>query len=700
MINTCIDKKKSVMRKSYLLALSSLVSLLASYAALAQSAEIRSAPAFTGDELKSLPRAGWITNGGNVYNQRYSPLDQINRDNVSELKAVWRARLDGSGAGPMHSGEAQPIVYEGVVYIITGANDVFAISVETGERLWQYEAFLDPAIATSICCGWAARGVALGEGKVFVGQLDGKLVALNQQTGQPVWEVQAERWQAGYTITSSPLYFDGMVITGFAGAEYGTRGRVKAYSADDGSHLWTFYTVPEPGQPGSETWPADSDAWQNGGGTVWQTPAVDPDLGLLYFYTANAGPDFNGSLREGDNLFTSSVVALDASSGEMSWYYQTVHHDIWDYDGTNPVILFDVELDGRQRKGIAAAGKTSWVYILDRTDGKPLIGIEERAVLQEPRQKTAATQPYPIGDALTPQQIDVQPEGYKLVNDGKIYTPYWDEPVAIKPSAFGGVNWPPSSYDPTTHTMYVCANDQMQLYKADIVGEPEEGEQFLGGAFNMSRIPAAGYFAALDVTTNKLKWRQQWAETCYSGSTVTAGGLVFVGRNDGRLLALDSSDGTWLWEFQTGAGVNATSSVFEHEGQQYVVVYSAGNLFAGSPKGDSVWLFALHGTMEPAQPALAGGPGANDPYMEMNPDEVDLAAGAQLYQQVCAFCHLASGAGGHDGVPLSKATDTLANARVIHNGLNQMPPFGSVYTPGQILDLGAYVSSLAEQLAE
>lgn len=687
------------MRKHYLVALSALITLLGSYATSAQIEEIKSAPAFSADELKSLPRDGWITNGGNVYNQRYSPLEQINRENVGDLKAVWRARLDESGTGPQHSGEAQPIVYDGVVYIVTGANDVFAISVETGARLWKYEAYLDPAIATSICCGWAARGLALGEGKVFVGQLDGKLVALDQRSGEPVWEVQAERWQEGYTITSAPLYFDGMVITGFAGAEYGTRGRVKAYSADEGSHLWTFYTVPEPGQPGSETWPADSDAWKNGGGTVWQTPAVDPELGLLYFYTANAAPDFNGSLREGDNLYTSTVVALDVVTGEMNWYYQTVHHDIWDYDGANPVILFDAEIEGRQRKGIAAAGKTSFVYILDRTNGEPLIGIEERPVPQEPRQKTAATQPYPVGDALTPQHIDVAPEQFKLVNGGKIFTPYWDEPVVIKPSALGGANWPPSSYDPTTQLMYVCANDQIQIFKADVVGERVEGEQFLGGAFNMSRIPTTGYLAALNLTSNKLVWRQHWADTCYSGSTVTAGGLVFVGRNDGRLLALDSSDGTWLWEFQTGAGVNATSSVFEHDGQQYVVVYSAGNLFAGSAKGDSVWLFALDGTLDQVPPTLVGGSDSNDPFAEISPDNADLAAGAQFYQQACVYCHLASGAGGHDGVPLTNATDTLANARVVHNGLNKMPPFSSVYTPEQIRDIGAYVATLAEKLA-
>ena len=662
---------------------------------------ISPAPAFSSEELAALPGHGWITNGGNIYNQRYSPLDRVNRDNVGNLKAVWRARLANSGTAIRNSGEAQPIVYDGVVYIVTGDDDVFAISVDTGERLWKYEANLDQDIGV-ICCGWTSRGLGLGNGKIFVGQLDGKLVALDQATGNIAWSVQAERWQDGYSITSAPLYYDGMVITGFAGAEFGTRGRVKAFDATDGSLLWTFYVVPEPGQPGSDTWP-DNGAWKNGGGTVWQTPAVDPGLGLLYFYSANAGPDFNGSERAGDNLFTSSVIALEVGTGEMAWYFQTVHHDIWDYDGTNPVILFDAEIDGEMRKGIAAAGKTSWVYILDRTNGEPLIGIEERPVPQEPRQKTAATQPYPVGDSITPQHIEFAPEGFKLVNGGRIFTPYWDEPVVVKPSALGGLNWPPSSYDPETQTMYLCANDQIQVFKAEEIGEFEPGKSFQGGGFNFTRIPVTGFFVALDVTTNRIRWRQQWAEMCYSGSVVTAGGLVFVGRGDGRLLALDSSDGSWLWEFQTGAGVNAPSSVFEHDGNQYVVVYSAGNLFANSPRGDSVWLFALHGTMDPVEPAVAGGAVYPDPelaFAEIDAADADLEAGARIYGQVCSMCHADSGIGGHDGVPLANAMDAMANARVIYTGRNDMPPFGAVYSPEEIRDIGAYVATLARKLNE
>ena len=217
--------------------------IIATFACPAYGQQAGSGSGFSGDELKALPIDGWITNGGNVYNQRYSPLTDITPDNIGELKGVWRARLDGSGVGLKYSGEATPIVHEGVVYVVTGADDVFAISVDSGERLWKYEADLDQSIST-VCCGWTSRGVAIGEGRVYVGQLDGKLVALDQATGEIAWSVQAERWQDGYTITSAPLYYDGMVITGFAGAEYATRGRVKAYDAKAGSVSGHSPTVP------------------------------------------------------------------------------------------------------------------------------------------------------------------------------------------------------------------------------------------------------------------------------------------------------------------------------------------------------------------------------------------------------------------------------------------------------------------------
>ena len=315
---------------------------------------------------------------------------------------------------------------------MTGADDVFAISVDGGQTLWSYAAHLDPSNDV-ICCGWTSRGVALGDGKVYVGQLDGKLVALNQQTGGVVWSVQAERWQEGFTITSAPLYYEGLVITGFAGAEYGIRGRVKAYDARDGRLVWTFFTIPGPGEVGHDTWPQTNDAWRRGGATVWQTPAVDPESGLLYMSTGNAGPDFDGvNPAPATTSLPRLSWPIEARTGRYRWHFQQVHHDLWDYDSPSPVVLFDIEINGTTRKALAEPSKTGWVYILDRVTGQPLIGIEERPVPQEPRQATAATQPYPIGDSFVPQSIDIAPEGHRLVNGGRIFTPFWTTPVVAQ----------------------------------------------------------------------------------------------------------------------------------------------------------------------------------------------------------------------------------------------------------------------------
>ena len=649
---------------------------------------IAPAPAFAGPDLTALPTTGWLTNGGDLFNRRYSPLTQINRDNVAGLKAVWRTRLDGSGVGARYSGEAQPIVHEGVLYVVTGADDVFAISVESGEILWTYAASLDAEIDV-ICCGWTSRGVGLGDGKVYVGQLDGKLVALDQRSGAVLWSVQAERWQDGFSITSAPLYYDGLVITGFAGAEYGIRGRVKAFDASSGSLAWTFYTVPGPGEVGHDTWPSTNDVWQHGGASVWQTPAVDPELGLLYFSTGNPGPDFNGAVRAGDNLFSASIVAIDPKTGTYRWHFQQVHHDLWDYDAPSPVVLFDIEIDGEVRKALAQPSKTGWVYILDRETGQPLVGIEERPVPQEPRQATARTQPFPVGDAFVPQSVSIPPEGFRLVNEGRIFTPFWTEAIVARPGQGGGANWPPSSYDPRTGYLYVCASDRAGVFRGgDVDNEiAPDGERYVGGAFGTVPFGVTGIFAALDMRTNRLVWQQEWPERCYSGSVATAGGLLFVGRSDGRLTVLDSTSGALLWAFQTGAGVNATASVFEQGGQQYVVVLSAGNLFAGSPHGDSVWLFSLEGRIDPVEPA-----GQVTASTATIGGEADLATGLAVYGNACAACHGSSGEGEHGGgPPLVAATNRVTVAQVVSEGRNEMPAFGGLLSSEQIRDVSAHV---------
>jgi alcohol dehydrogenase (cytochrome c) len=666
--------------------------LAASLVAPLAAQPIRPAPAFRGQALVAAPTTNWPTNGGNWHNQRYSPLAQLDRSNVADLKGVWRTRLGGSGIGTKYSGEAQPIVYDGIVYIVTGADDVFALDVDSGAILWSYQANLDAANDV-VCCGWTSRGVGLGDGKVFVGQLDGKLVALDQRTGKVAWSVQAERWQDGLSITSAPLYFDGLVITGFAGAEYGIRGRVKAFDARSGELAWTFYTIPGPGELGHDTWPQDNDLWMHGGASVWQTPAVDPELGLLYFSTGNPGPDYNGGVRPGDNLFSASIVAVEAKTGKYRWHFQQVHHDIWDYDGPSPVVLFDLEYEGRLRKGLAQPSKTGWVYILDRTDGTPLVGIDEKPVPQEPRQATAATQPHPRGEAFVPQSIAVAPEGFTLVNGGRIFTPFWtDREVPIKPAFSGGANWPPSSFDPATGYLYVCAQDRIGVFRADPLTQqrPATGERYVAGIFGGTSLGNLGVLAALDMHTNELVWQQQWAEPCYSGSTTTAGGLTFVGRNDGRLTALDSRSGAKLWEFQTGAGMNAPVSVFEHEGRQYVVAYSAGNLFAGSPKGDSVWLFGLDGTLPPAAP-----PGGAMLFTREAEGTADPAAGKVVYDTACVFCHGERGEGGHGGGKvLTAATNADLVVQAVSEGRNAMPPFAAQLTAEQIRDVAAYVATL------
>jgi len=510
-------------------------------------------------------------------------------------------------------------------------------------------------------------------------------------------------WQEGYSITSAPLYYDGMVISGVSGGVMGRRGRLTAFNADDGSVRWVFYTIPGPGELGHDTWPADSDAWMHGGAPVWQTPAVDPELGLIYFSTGNPGPVLNGAVRPGDNLFANSIVALDVATGEYRWHFQQVHHDIWDYDAPNPVVLFDAEIDGERRRGLVQVGKTGWAYILDRVTGEPLIGIEERPVPQEPRQATSPTQPFPIGDPIVPQHIDIVPADAPLIpgtseiaNGGRIFTPFWTERVMLKPSAQGGANWPPSSFDPETNLLYVCATDRIGSYVVNLPLEPPvDNVPYFGGRLGQSSAPDRGIFAALDVTTNRLVWRQQWPEPCYSGSVVTAGGLVFTGHSDGRLTALDKRTGALLWEFMTDAGVNSTVTTFEHKGEQHVVVHAGGGVFANGRRGDGIWMFSLDGTIEPLTAserpgAFGGSPAAAAALEPTRPADVD--NGARIYREACSPCHGLTGNGGEGGgASLLGASSREAVAGVTAAGRNNMPAFREAYSADELNDVAAFI---------
>jgi alcohol dehydrogenase (cytochrome c) len=650
----------------------------------------------------------WSTNGGTMTNQRYSTLDEIDTSNVAQLKGVWRTHLNGSGVAAKYSGESQPIVQDGVIYITTGNDDVFAVSVDSGKILWEHKSNISQEIST-ICCGWLNRGVAIGDGRVYLGQLDGKVVALDKDTGGTVWSRQLVQWQKGQVITGAPLFLDGKIYIGVVGADYGTRGFLEAIDAGSGDSVWRAYMVPGPGEPGSETWPRNSPAYLRGGASIWSTPAYDEDLNLLYVTTGNAGNDWFGGDREGDNLYAASIVAIDKDSGKIKWHFQEVHHDIWDYDSPAAPVLFDVEQNGDTVKGIGAPGKTGWLYLLDRANGEPLYGIDEKPVPQNAEQKTAKTQPFPRNGEFIPHgpptakniarvksQITGAAKNLPVVVAKEMFTPPSTKHMLIyTPGPQGGNNWEPTSYSQDTQMFYVCAAVQtVGVASADL--EFVEGKSFagIGAIAGIGYNESSGTLTAIDATDGSIEWQKTWPDACYSGTVTTAGNLVFVGRNNGELQAYDARNGNQLWSFQTGAGANDTVSVFEQDGKEYVAFLSAGNSLMASAHGDSLWLFSLDGTMGPA-PAPGAGSGTGHAGEGGEQGTGDPAAGKTVFADNCAGCHGVSGTGGNGGPDLTaipSAKDEATVMEQVQNGGGGMPAFKGTLTQKQIQDVTAYVT--------
>jgi alcohol dehydrogenase (cytochrome c) len=693
-----------------------------------QAGDITVAPAFGSGELVSLPGRNWLTNGGNLFNQRYSTLDQINRDNIGDVKAVRRVSLNGSGLGQGYSAQAQALAFEGVLYVVTGDNDVFAVDVESGEFLWVYEGDVDFDNAI-ICCGRLSRGVGMGDGRIYLGRLDGRLLALDQRTGAVIWNIRAGDPAQGYGITAAPLYYDGKVIVGFTGGEYAVRGRISAYDAATGDQVWNFYTVPGPGEIGHATWPQDNDAWMYGGAPVWQTPSVDPGLGMIYFSTGNAGPDLNGGIRPGDNLFSASIVALDVATGEYRWHFQLVRHDIWDYDAPNPTILFDADFDGIPRKAIAGVSKAGYLYILDRTNGVPLTEVIDTPVPQEPSQATAATQPIPQGDTVIRHEIDVVGEEFDgtIVNAGRTFTPFNSASTGYwRP--FSGVTWNPSSYNVESHLMYICAADGPGRGTggdpAAAVGPEDDSRRYVQGSFGSASeigTDTRRTLVAMNLTNHRVAWRRLLEQRC-AGTITTAGGLIFAGRYNGELTAMDSDTGRRLWSFQTDGGFTTTVTTFEHEGVQYLAGIAGGGV-TGGRLNDGLWIFSLNGTIESLPPGSGDPPddgdgdddsegddagdgdtgetadvvrvaGAQAALADFDPDRApDLERGATIYRTVCRICHGENGEGGQDGVPLPvdlTISEIIATAR---NGVSgtAMLSFASAYTIEELHDVASHI---------
>jgi quinohemoprotein ethanol dehydrogenase len=565
------------------------------------------ASAQTTGDYRQPPAAEWPLVGGDWANTRYSTISQIDRSNVKTLKGAWMARLN-SGFGAGFSQQATPVVKDGVMYVTTGQQDIFALDAKTGAILWEFRPQADPKTPDNK----AKRGVGLGDGMVFGVLTDIRkpapatgrpepvtyLLALDQKTGNLLWKHElgedVPKTFRKY-ISAPPLYYKGLVYMSISGGDGGLRGRLTAHDAKTGSEVWRWWAVPGPGEFGNDTWEGES--WKTGGGAMWVQPALDPDLGLLYVNTGNPWPDYNGSTRGGNNLFTCSVVALDAMTGRYRWHYQAVHHDLWDFDLPTPLILFDQVYNGEMRHALAAHSKQGWVYLLDRVSGKPLIDIQEKPVPQDPRQKTVATQPIPAGDPTAPQ-CGEPVKGYQ---QGCMFTPAWSDTKIAQPSASG--DWAPGAYDPQSGYLFFATEVATRQFNTT-TRIPIEGTR------------EYGLITALDSRTNKRVWQQEVPYPAGFGSGVlaTAGGLIFHGGSDGYFRAFDSHTGEELWRFQTGFGADAPAATYQIDGEQYVAIAAGGSRDGfREARGDLVWSFKLGGRLNPLNgppaPKTIVGPG-------------------------------------------------------------------------------------------
>jgi quinohemoprotein ethanol dehydrogenase len=693
------------------------------------------APKFTSDELFEHAGDNWISNGGGTSNDRYSTLDEINTENVKELKGDWVTKIGANATAAKFSAEGQAIEYEGTIYISDGADDVFAIDAGNGHRLWTYEPHLPPdPLGEVVCCGWDNRGVAIGDGMVFVSQLNGAQVALDQETGKVKWSTNVVKPGEGFSITSAPLYYNGKVYVGGSGGEYGVRGRLTALNAETGKEEWKFWTTPSPQETGGETWP-DNGSYKTGGASIWNTPTVNPKNGMLFFSTSNAAP-WIGAQREGENLFTASIVGLDAETGEYKCHFQEVHHDLWDYDAPSPTVLFEGEMNGETVEAVGEPEKTGWVYLVDQENCKPVYPIPETKVPQDASQKTWPTQPIPTMEPFSP--VEVQPTAIKQAEEGaaalkpapkvvgsKAFTPMSSDPNVVNlvaNAAVGGDNWPPSSYDPEKNMYFVCS----QSGALGLIVPPKEethkpGQTFIGSnTIVASGFNTPGYVTAYDMSTGKIKWQNEQPESCYSGTVTTAGGLLFVGQNNGELQAFNSETGEKLWSFQTGAGANTTVTPFEDEGEEKIAIYAGGNSLAATSHGENFWVFSLNGTLtseegtekeaegtehageETEKEGEAGeeaGTGEEEGE-EAEAGDAEAAgapnaeAGKEVFAEQCSVCHGATGHGGNGGPDLTtmpKAKEQAGAEEQVTNGGGGMPPFKGVLSEEEIKNVAAYV---------
>jgi alcohol dehydrogenase (cytochrome c) len=493
----------------------------------------------------------WLTFGGNYANHRFSPLTQITPENVSQLRPQWTFQT-----GTLGTFQTTSILRDNILFVTGPQNVNWALDARTGRQIWRYRRDL-PAQLTA-CCGLVNRGFGVLGDKLFLSTLDAHLLALDMKTGTILWDATLADHKTGYAATLAPLVVKDKVIVGVAGGEYGIRGFIDAYEAQTGKRAWRRYTVPGPGEPGNDSWSGDS--WQRGGSSIWVTGAYDPELNLVYYGTGNPGPDYHSGSREGDNLYSDSILALDADTGAITWHYQFTPHDLHDWDATQVPVLADLPINGQTRKVVMWPNRNGFYYTLDRTNG--------RIIVAKPFVKVTWAR-----DQLGADGRPILLPGYVPDEKGQFTCP----------DLTGGNNFWPPAYDPNQRLLFVNARESCATYYA---WKPEytPGDRFTGGATQRTRdagVAPWGALRAIDPVTGDRKWEFKYLNPVTAGLLTTASNLIFSGDAEGNLLALDSRNGKLLWNYQMGANLHGTSpTTYMVDGRQHLLVPAGTTLTA------------------------------------------------------------------------------------------------------------------------
>ena len=647
----------------------------------------------------------WLLHGRTYAEERHSPLDQINTTNIDQIGLSWSFET-----GTNRGHETTPIVKDGVMFITAPWSVVHALDAKTGDLLWTHDPKVERAWANNACCDVVNRGVALYENSIFFGTIDGRLISLDKDTGTENWSILTIDKSRPYTITGAPRIVKGNVIIGNGGGEFGVRGYVTAYDVDSGDELWRFYTVPgNPNEPfespemeiAAKTWSGGKWWEYGGGGTVWDSMAYDPALDTLYIGTGNGSP-WNRYVRSpggGDNLYLSSIVALDPDTGDYKWHYQTTPGDSWDYTATQHMILADLEINGQMRKVIMQAPKNGFFYVIDRTNGE-LISAENYV---------------PINWAT---HVDME-TGRPVENPANNY---FDTPALTTPGPLGGHNWQPMAFNPDTGLVYIPAQEMLFVYSHDKDFEYNPKTWNTGQQIEMTYLPknpdelamvdkaTFGYLLAWDPVAQKEVWREQYQRPWSGGLLSTAGDLVLQGTSDGRFIAFDAASGEILWSVDTGQGIIAPPITYMIDEEQYIAVqvgyggaYALAGAFPSANKNPAqngrMLVFKLGGEeMSPPVQSIAK---VNPVVPSMTTDALTIARGEYEYHEHCQFCHGAGVIGG-GVIPDLRYLDEVGHKTflgVILGGMHSekgMASFKDVLSLEQANQIQAYIISQAK----